>query len=114
MVRRGEIWWADIGENVGSEMAYVRPVLVIQSDVINRSSFNTIVVVGITSNVKYADIPGNVFIDRKEKILPKDSVLVCANIAAIDRSRFTDKITDLPNYYIDQVEFGISIALDFK
>ena len=114
MVRRAELWWADTGDNVGSEVSGRRPVLVVQSNAINKSTFNTVVIVGITSNLKYADIPGNVFIERKEGILPKDSVIVCANLAAIDKSRFIEKIADLPELWMDQVEFGISIALDLK
>ncbi len=114
MVRRGEIWWADAGDNPGSEVSDRRPVLVVQANAINRSAFNTVVVVGITSNLKYSDIPGNVFIEKKEGILPKDSVLVCANLAALDKSRFIEKIADLPDLWMDQVEFVISIALDLK
>ncbi|MEK7412068.1 MAG: type II toxin-antitoxin system PemK/MazF family toxin [Planctomycetota bacterium] len=114
MVRRGEIWWAETGDNVGSEVSNRRPVLVVQSNAINRSAFNTVVVIGITSNVTYADIPGNVFIEKKEKLLPKDSVIVCANMAAVDKSRFIEKISELPDLWMDQVEFGISIALDLK
>jgi mRNA interferase MazF len=114
MVRRGDIWWVDLGDNVGSEMSFDRPVLVIQSNSINRSSFNTVVVIGITTNLKYADIPGNVYIGKKEGILPKDSVIVCANIASIDKSRFGSKLAELNDYYMDQVEFGLSIALDLK
>ncbi len=114
MVRRGEIWWADAGDNVGSEVSDKRPVLVVQANTINRSTFNTVVVIGITSNLKYADIPGNVFIEKKEGVLPKDSVIVSANMAALDKSRFIEKINDLPDLWMDQVEFGISIALDLK
>lgn len=114
MVRRGEIWWADLGDNPGSELSFDRPVLVIQSDAINRSAFNTVVVLGITSNTKYAGIPGNVAIGKDEGLLPKDSVIVCANIAAIDKSRFKSKLAELPDYFLDQVEFGLSIALDLK
>ncbi len=114
MVRRGEIWWADSGDNRGSEVSGNRPVLIVQSNAINRSTFNTVVVVGITSNLKYADIPGNVYIESKEGVLPKDSVIVCANLAALDKSRFIEKIADLPDLWMDQVEFGISVALDLK
>jgi mRNA interferase MazF len=114
MVRRGEIWWADTGDNPGSEVSGRRPVLVIQSNAINRSSFNTVVVIGITSNLKYADIPGNVFLESKEGVLPKDSVIVTANLAAVDKTRFIEKISDLPDLWMDQVEFGVSIALDLK
>jgi mRNA interferase MazF len=114
MVRRGEIWLADTGDNIGSELSFTRPVLVIQSNYINRSSFNTVVVIGITSNLKYADIPGNIYIGKEEGILPKDSVIVTPNIASIDKKRFVNKMTDLPDLWMDQVEYGISIALDLK
>jgi mRNA interferase MazF len=114
VVRRGEIWWVDTGDNIGSEMSFVRPVLVMQANEINRSNWSTVVVIGITSNDKYADIPGNVFIERKEGILPKDSVIVCANIASLDKCRFREKLADLPEIWMDQVEYGISIALNLK
>ena len=114
MVRRGEIWWASIGDNPGSEMSFDRPVLVVQANAINKSSYNTVVVIGVTSNLKYSDIPGNVYIGKKEGILPKDSVIVCANMASIDKIRFREKILDLPDIWMDQVEFGISMALDLK
>ena len=114
MVRRGEIWLADTGDNIGSELSFTRPVLVIQSNYINRSSFNTVVVIGITSNLKYADIPGNVYIGKEEGILPKDSVIVAPNIASIDKKRFVNKMADLPDLWMDQVEYGLSIALDLK
>jgi mRNA interferase MazF len=114
MVRRGEIWLADTGDNIGSELSFTRPVLVIQSNYINRSSFNTVVVIGITSNLKYADIPGNVYIGKEEGILPKDSVIVTPNIASIDKKRFVNKMADLPDLWMDQVEYGLSIALDLK
>jgi mRNA interferase MazF len=114
MVRRGEIWIADAGDNPGSEVSFIRPVLVIQANSINRSTWKTVLVIGITSNLKYAEIPGNVYIGKEEGILVKDSVIVCANMAALDRSRFIEKINDLPDIWMDQVEFGISIALDLK
>lgn len=114
MVRRGEIWFADTGDNPGSEVSFVRPVLVVQADAINRSSFRTVVVIGITSNLRYAGIPGNVCIRKDEGILPKDSVIVCASLAAIDKSRFIEKISDLPELWLDQVEFGIALALDLR
>ena len=114
MVRRGEIWWAETGDNLGSELSFLRPVLIIQANAINRSSLQTVVVIGITSNIKYAEIPGNVFIGKEEGVLIKDSVIVCANIASLDRSRFREKIADLPDLWLDQVEFGLSMVLDLN
>ena len=114
MVRRGEIWWADLGDNIGSEPSYIRPVLVMQANSINKSSFNTVVVVGITSNTDYSDIPGNVYLDKSEGILPKDSVICVAHIESVDKTRFIEKVTELPDLYMDQVEYGIALVLDLK
>ena len=114
MVRRGEIWWADLGDNIGSEPSFNRPVLVVQANSINRSTFNTFVVFGITSNTKYADVPGNVYIEKGDGILPKDSVICVAHMESLDKLRFIKKINDLPELFMDQVEYGISLVLDLK
>lgn len=114
MVKRGEIWFADLGDNVGSEPSHERPVLVMQSDQINRSDFQTVVVVGVTSNCNYAQIPGNVLIPKSEGLLPKDSVIVAAHLAAIDKSRFISKAGVLPETFLDQVAFGIGMVLELE
>ena len=114
MVRRGEVYWVDIGDNVGSEPSFIRPALVVQSNQINRTKFQTIVVIGITSNVVYADIPGNVFVSKDEGIFPKDSVICPAHISALDRSRFGDRVGEVTDLIMDQVEYGIALVLDLK
>lgn len=113
-MKRGEIWWVDTGDNVGSELSFTRPVLIVQADIINRSTFHTVIVAGLTSNLKYADIPGNVFIPKKEGFLPKDSVVVGATLASIDKTRFREKLCDLPDLWMDQVEFSLSLVLDLS
>ena len=114
MVRRGEIWWADLGDNLGSELSFIRPVLVMQANQINRSAFKTVVVIGITSNLNYADVPGNVYIKKKEGILPKDSVICVAHIESIDKQRFKEKIGDLSEIFLDQVGYGVSLVMELK
>ena len=71
---RGEIWWANLPEPVGSEPGYRRPVLVIQDDAFIQSRISTVIVVILTSNIKLAEAPGNVFLPRELSGLPKDSV----------------------------------------
>ena len=60
MVARGEIWWADFGEPVGSEPGYLRPALIVSSDRFNQSRISTVIVSAITSNMRLAAAPGNV------------------------------------------------------
>ena len=59
---RGEIWWADIPDPVGSEPGYRRPVLVVQDDTFTQSRISTVIVVIITSNIQLAEAPGNVLL----------------------------------------------------
>ena len=114
MIRRGEIYWADIGDNLGSEPSFVRPVLVVQSNEINRSGFQTVVTVGITSSLLYADVPGNVYVDKADGILPKDSVICVAHLSALDKVRFQQKIGNVTDLIMDQVEYGIALVLELK
>ena len=111
VMKRGEIYWADIGERIGSEPAFTRPVLIVQANNINRSSFQTVITLGITSSLAYSDMPGNVFISKSEDILPKDSVICVAHMTALDKARFQQKIGEVTDLIMDQVEFGISLEL---
>jgi mRNA interferase MazF len=71
---RGEIWWANLPDPVGSEPGYRCPILVIQDDVFTQSRINTVVVVIITSNTQLIEAPGNVLLPREVSGLSRDSV----------------------------------------
>jgi len=108
---RGEIWWADFGIPYGSETGYTRPVLIVQDDSFNESKIKTIVVLPITTNLRLADAPGNVFIRKKESKLTKDSVIIVAQLYAIDRERFKEKISKVSKEIMAKVELGIKLVL---
>ena len=80
MISRGDVWWADLPDPVGSGPGFRRPVVVVQGDSINRSLIATVVCVPLTSNLKWAKAPGNVSLTQAMTGLPKDSV---ANVNAI-------------------------------
>jgi mRNA interferase MazF len=111
VIRRGEIWWASLRNPVGSEPGYRRPVLVIQSDDFNRSRIATVIAVVITSNIRLAEAPGNVFLPQKLAGLPKDSVLNVSQVVTIDKSCLTEKLGILSPGVIDQVEKGLRLVL---
>ncbi len=69
---RGEIWWAQLPDPIGSEPGYRRPVLIIQDDTFTQSRIRTVIVVIITSNIELANAPGNVFLPREATGLPRD------------------------------------------
>jgi mRNA interferase MazF len=111
---RGEIWWADFGIPFRSEPDFRRPVLVVQDDAYNRSKINTIVVVPLTTNLLLQNAPGNVFIDKGESGLSKDSVLVVSQLHAIDRNRLLEKESKVPKHILNEVENGIRLLLGIQ
>ena len=112
VIKRGEIWWADLPEPTASEPDYARPVLVVQSDDFNRSRIATAIVVVITSNLNLVQAPGNVLLPQKATGLPKDSVANISQVLTIDKSFLTEKIGDLSNHLLVQVESGLRLVMD--
>ena len=84
VIARGEVWWADIPEPSGSGPGFRRPVVVVQGDAINRSRISTVVCVPLTTNLRWADAPGNVALSTRETRLPKDSVDNVSQIVTLD------------------------------
>jgi len=84
-MRRGDIYWADLGDPRGSNPGHRRPVLVVQADVVNHSKLATVIILSLTSNVDLRKMPGCVFLSARESGLPKDSVVNASQIATIDK-----------------------------
>ena len=110
-MRRGEIWWAHLPDPVASEPGFNRPVLVIQSNAFNRSRIRTIIAVVLTSNLRFAEAPGNVLLPASDTGLPKDSVANVSQVITIDRSFLTEKCGKLPSHLIRSVDEGLRLAL---
>lgn len=104
---RGEIWWADLPDPMGSEPGYRRPVLIIQDDTFTQSLLRTIIVVIITSNVELANAPGNVLLPCSATGLPRDSVANVSQIFTVDKSFLTECIGSLPVSLQEEVDEGL-------
>jgi mRNA interferase MazF len=111
VIGQGEVWWADLGEPTGSGPGYRRPVVVVQCDALNQSRVSTIVCVPLTSNLKWADAPGNALLPARATGLPKDSVANASLIVAVDRHQLTESIGKLPRRQLELVLTGIDIVL---
>ena len=111
---RGELWWVDYGIPYGSEPGYRRPVVVLQNDFFNNSNINTTIVIPLSSNSLLADIPGNIFIEKKYSKLKKDSVILFSQIGVIDKQRLIEKISKLNSNIMEQIERNISFILGLK
>jgi len=111
-IRRGEIWWADLPEPVGSGPGHRRPVLVVQSDTFNRSRLATVTVVALTGNVRLVDAPGNVLIPAQSSGLPRDSVANVTQVLTVNRDLLTERVRGVSASIVKQVNEGLRFALD--
>lgn len=110
-VLQGDVWWADLPEPTGSGPGLRRPVLVVQGDAFNRSRIATVVCVPLTSNLRWADAPGNVRLNARQTGLPRDSVANVSLVVALDRDLLTERTGRLPRRKLDQVLAGIDVVL---
>ena len=111
VISQGEVWWADLPEPSGSEPGFRRPVVVVQGEAFNRSRIATVVCVPLTSNLRWAEAPGNVLLTSKETGLPKDSVANVSQLVTLDKSSLTDRVGKLSKAKLELVLFGIDVVL---
>ncbi len=111
MIRRGSIWWVNLGPPRGSNPAKRRPVLVIQSHPFNASRLNTAVAAVITSNTGLAAMPGNVFVPAASCGLPKDSVINVTALVTLDKADLRSEAGQLPASLMNDVDRGLRRVL---
>lgn len=110
IVRRGEIYYADLSPVVGSEQGGVRPVLIVQNDIGNKYS-PTVIVAAITSQINKAKLPTHIELSASEYGLPKDSVILLEQIRTIDKKRLREKICTLSSEVMEKVNEALQISL---
>ncbi len=110
-IAQGETWWADLPEPAGSGPGFRRPVIVVQGDHLNRSRIATVVCVPLTSNLTWADAPGNVLLSATLTGLPKDSVANASQVVALDRQCLSERVGKLPSKKLALVMSGIDVVL---
>jgi mRNA interferase MazF len=111
VVSQGDVWWADLGDPIGSAPGFQRPVVVVQCDAINRSRIATAVCVPLTSNLKWSDAPGNVLLRAHVTGLARDSVANVSLVVALDREQLTERVGRLPPRHLTAVINGIEAIL---
>lgn len=111
VVTQGEVWWADLGDPTGSEPGFRRPVVVVQGDAFNRSTLRTVVCVSVTSNLRWADAPGNVLLTARATGLPRDSVANASQLVTLDRALLTERVGKLPPTKLGLILDGVAIVL---
>ncbi|MBU2601105.1 MAG: type II toxin-antitoxin system PemK/MazF family toxin [Actinobacteria bacterium] len=111
VILQGEVWWADLADPAGSEPGFRRPVVVIQGDSFNRSRLASVVCVALTSNLRWAEAPGNVLLTARATGLPKDSVVNVSQIVTLDRESLVERVGSLPRRKLELVLFGVDVVL---
>jgi len=110
---KGEIWWGNLPDDpYGSEPGKNRPVLIIQNDIFNRSEIRTTICAVITSNMKLAQMPGNITLEKGISGLDKTSVINFSQIVTIDKTRLIKQIAMLPKNYIEKINESIKYIFD--
>lgn len=113
MIRRGELYYADLSPVVGSEQGGIRPVLVVQNDMGNKYS-PTIIAAAVTSQLGKARLPTHVELQADKFGLPKDSVVLLEQIRTLDKRRLKTKIGELDSSVMNKVNGGLLISLGFQ
>lgn len=113
MIKRGEIYYADLSPVVGSEQGGIRPVLIVQNDIGNKYS-PTIIAAAVTSKLNKARLPTHIEIPSEAYGLPKDSVILLEQLRTLDKRRLKDKIGLLDSETMEKVNNALLISLGFN
>ncbi len=109
VIKRGDIFYADLSPVIGSEQGGVRPILIVQNDVGNKYS-PTVIAAAITSQINKAKLPTHIEIDSREYGLTKDSVILLEQIRTIDKRRLREKIGHLDSERMKSVNEAIFVS----
>ncbi len=111
VVTQGDVFWASLGDPTGSGPGFRRPVVVVQGNAFNASRIATVVVVPLTSTMRWASAPGNVLLELGSTGLPRDSVANVSQIVSIDRGVLSERVGQLADAELRLVLAGIDIVL---
>lgn len=112
MIRRGDIWWAEVDQASGSEAR--RPVLIISADAFNRSRIPTVVGLTISSDLRLVDAPGNVALSARESALPTNCVINVAGLVTVAKHDLDAWIARVGTDVMRRVEAGLRLALELS
>lgn len=107
IVNQGDVFWVPLEEPDGTESGYIHPHVVIQDNVINRSRVKTVVVCALSTNLKRANLPGNVLLEAGEANLPKQSIVVVSQVSSVEKARLGEYIGTLSEQRVSQILAGM-------
>ena len=111
VIKRGDIYYADLRPVIGSEQGGIRPVLIVQNDTGNKHS-PTVIVAAITSKMNKAKLPTHIEIDSNKYDIVKDSVILLEQLRTIDKKRLKDKVCHLDGDILEKVNEALLVSLE--
>ncbi len=111
VIAQGDVCWAELPEPIGSGPGFRRPVVVVQGEAFNRSRIGTVVCVPLTSNLKWAEAPGNLLFKARATGLSKDSVANVSLIVALDRSQLRERVGRVSRRQLELLFAGLDLVL---
>ena len=113
MIKRGELYYADLSPVVGSEQGGVRPILIVQNDTGNKYS-PTVIAAAVTSKLDKARLPTHIELSKESFGLTHDSVVLLEQIRTLDKRRLKERIGSLPPNLMKRVDLALMISLGFE
>jgi mRNA interferase MazF len=114
VINQGDIYWIELDEPTGSEPGYSHPHVVVQNNVFNASRINTVIVCALTSNIKRAEAPGNILLEKGEANLSKKSVILVSQIFTVDKTQLGEFIGTLSERRVKQIIEGIYLMTEIR
>ncbi|HRK32095.1 MAG TPA: type II toxin-antitoxin system PemK/MazF family toxin [Tepidisphaeraceae bacterium] len=111
VIRRGDIWWAELPEPTGLEAGFRRPVVVVQEDALNQSRIQTIVVVPLYSTLKHLAHSANIELAVEATSLQRTSVAVTIQVFALNRSQLCERVGTVSLNYMDELDYALARTL---
>src|SRR5690606_24955785 len=113
-VKRGQVWFVDLGDPVGSQSGLRRPVLIVQDDLPTDSRLGAVMVAPMTSNLQRALAVGNVEVSARQSNLPRASVVLVCQVMTVDKSLFGKQQGSLSSRVMAKVDRGLALALGLQ
>ena len=112
VINQGDIYWVELEEPPGSEPGYRHPHIVIQNNLFNRSRINTVLVCALTSNLKRAQAPGNVLLEKREANIPKQSVVNVSQIFTVDKMQLDEYVGTVSKSRVGEIIEGVRLLTE--
>lgn len=109
MIKRGDIYYADLSPVVGSEQGGIRPVLIVQNNVGNKYS-PTVIAAAITSQREKAKLPTHISVNSGDCGLAKDSIVLLEQVRTLDKTRLKERMGSLDECSMGMVDKALSVS----